>query len=513
MIIKSPIVYDISHYKEVADFSKIVPRPFLIITKATEGSYFVDNKFVRFFNGMKQADIHRGCYHFNRKSVNPAIQANHFINTIKAQITNDDVLVLDVEEGGESASALMEFIQIVKGVYPKNPFLIYSRKNILDPIAMTSSQREFFKSIPIWTAGYPFNPDTYPTPPAGYIPDRAKYGPVWLWQYTSSAIIGGIQGSVDLNWIHPDLYAIINTGGQVEPPPPTPGDLNMTETFPNGVKITTGREYNSDYETIIIPPTAISSATLNYNGSCKKGQVLDGDVIFNWSPFWACNDVNTGLKIDGKEVAPYNTNSFAPWISWDSNGVLVIEFNANLWKNRSTAGQGFRYIIQDGVKNPRWNFSNSSIVAWSETHPRTFVGKLYDGSTVIVVVRGRDSLNKGWTLHEGAAFGLLLGLRQMVDGDGGASSQVVVKYSDAPINVFWGVNSENRSVPVFGVIKLKQKLSTGVIVEPPPPPPPPPVGDDIFYSFVGDITIVLKDSSGNIIQTSKNDNEVRWGKV
>ena len=218
MNIKTPIVYDISHYKEVADFNAINPRPFLMITKSTEGTGFVDNKFIRFFDGMEQAAMHRGCYHFHRKAYSATAQAQHFVNVISGVVTSNDILVLDVEEGGESASQLLEFMEYVKDVYPASIIMIYSRKNILDPISMTTAQKVRMKAFPTWSAGYPFNPDLYSWPPASYIPDQTKYGPVWLWQYSSSGIVQGIQGSVDLNWIHPDLFELLDgTAPPVEP--------------------------------------------------------------------------------------------------------------------------------------------------------------------------------------------------------------------------------------------------------------------------------------------------------
>lgn len=217
-------MYDISHYEIVPDFSKISPTPVLIITKATEGTSYYDPTFVDYMTRMKDTSIRRGAYHFHRKAYSATSQVANFVNACKrALVTPDDILVLDVEEGGETAQQLMDFLVLLRGEYPDNLLMIYSRKNILDPIPTlrnrmpmfdchpldaiqtTQAQRDFFKTIPVWTAGYPYLPDLYSSPPASYIPDQTRWGPVWAWQYSDQGIVSGIQGEVDVNWVSPEL--------------------------------------------------------------------------------------------------------------------------------------------------------------------------------------------------------------------------------------------------------------------------------------------------------------------
>jgi GH25 family lysozyme M1 (1,4-beta-N-acetylmuramidase) len=228
MIIKSPPAYDISHWKEVLDFSIISPVPALMITKATEGTFYTDDKFVRFFNGFTQIGVARGCYHFHRKAYDATAQAQYFINVVRGRITNNDLLILDVEEGGETATQLKQWFDVVRDAFPNNKLMIYSRKNILDPIVMTVAQKEFFRAIPVWVAGYPTFPDSW-NYPAGYIPDQTKWGEVILWQYSDKGTVTGMQGSVDLNWIEPAFA--VSLGAQVTIPPI---DLPIGGTTMNG---------------------------------------------------------------------------------------------------------------------------------------------------------------------------------------------------------------------------------------------------------------------------------------
>jgi GH25 family lysozyme M1 (1,4-beta-N-acetylmuramidase) len=222
MKIKEPACYDVSHWKEVPDFRLVSPRPALFITKASEaypaaGYNHTDVKFVRFFEGMMEIEVIRGAYHFFRKSLDSVKQAMHFVNVVsQVEILRTDILILDVEEGGEKAPQLWAWFNHVRSVFPDNPVMLYSRKNILDAISMTFAEREFFKGIPTWTAGYPIFPDLFLSVPKGYVPDQTKYGPACLWQYSAHGAVTGIQGDVDLNWIDPVFYTMLGSNKKGE---------------------------------------------------------------------------------------------------------------------------------------------------------------------------------------------------------------------------------------------------------------------------------------------------------
>jgi GH25 family lysozyme M1 (1,4-beta-N-acetylmuramidase) len=216
-----PLCVDVSHWKEVPDFNLVNPRPLLFITKATEaypgsGYNHTDEKFIRFATGMQEIGCVRGFYHFNRRLLDARKQAEHFINVIsKIDILSTDVLILDIEEGGERAPQLWAWHETVRKAFPNNLRMNYSRANILNPIAMTESEREYFKKIWTWTAGYPFFPDLYSTVPGSYVPDQSKWGPAGMWQYSAHGAVTGIQGDVDLNWMSPafiDLLGTVETG-------------------------------------------------------------------------------------------------------------------------------------------------------------------------------------------------------------------------------------------------------------------------------------------------------------
>ena len=257
--IKVPPFYDFSHWTVVSDWDAIHPRPLLLATKATESTDYRDPTFHDYFaNCTNILGCRRAAFHFFRKATNPVQQADWFIDYISPSITNKDILVLDFEEGGETASQLWAFLDRVQQRRPTNQLMIYSRKNLMDPISMTEAEKTFFKKIPSWPAGYPNDPDAYSTTPNFYIPDQAKWGPVWAWQYSSSGSLPGVDSEVDCNLMEP---ALIDWLGEDIPMPPV-YRYKATAIW-NGTRI------RLDHNT--------ASAYVN---SFPSGTVFEGDELF-----------------------------------------------------------------------------------------------------------------------------------------------------------------------------------------------------------------------------------------
>jgi GH25 family lysozyme M1 (1,4-beta-N-acetylmuramidase) len=302
MITKEPPVYDISHWKDVSDFNAIRPRPLLIITKATEDVSFVDGDFVRFMQGIKDAGIHRGCYHFHRKAFDGGRQAEHFIRVVENHIDDKTLLILDVEEGDEEASSLWEWFETVRRRFPNNRLMLYSSRRILDTIGMTFAERVYFRFIPTWIAGYPFFPDDFQTIPNFYVPDPTRFGTPWLWQYSEKGQIEGIIGDVDLNWIDPILIGEL--GEPPDPLPPTTGDnmyfkASTTINIRSSAGVTSTNDLGTfnllanDIVEVEVDPVIIGSATWR---KIRKIWRNDQPVTFAFSPsneYWCAERVGT----------------------------------------------------------------------------------------------------------------------------------------------------------------------------------------------------------------------------
>lgn len=263
--IKLPACMDVSHWKEIPDFTLVTPRPALFITKATEGLYLTDVKFERFFRGMASIGVQRGAYHFFRKDVSAIKQAQHFADVVGPHITAKDFLILDVEEGGEKATQLWVWFELVRQKFPANRVMLYGRKNLLDPIPMTEGEREYFKKIPVWAAGYPWFPDLFNSVPFWYVPDQTKWGQVWLWQYSESGAVTGIQGAVDLNWIAPEFQKVL-FDDDVTPIPP-----NEEETIMTTYKLTALTDRN-------IRSGAGTTYPITLSLGVKAGDIVESDA-------------------------------------------------------------------------------------------------------------------------------------------------------------------------------------------------------------------------------------------
>lgn len=241
MIVKPDPAYDTSHWKEVPNFADVEPRPVLVFTKATEcypGAPFnntTDPTFEPYFKDLDQDGILRGAFHFSRKAYSPIRQATHFIRVIAPLLKPNDILALDLEEGGETAAYIITWLDAVEAVL-SNEIWIYGRKNLLDPIPMTAREAERLKKYPTWIAGYPTFPDLFSAIPSWYVPNQNKWGPVAMWQYTDKGRVTGIPGNVDCNWIAPWMLEKLKQipVPQPEPEEPMPlqlGTINTTERY------------------------------------------------------------------------------------------------------------------------------------------------------------------------------------------------------------------------------------------------------------------------------------------
>lgn len=52
-IIRIPPIYDISHWVEIADFRALDPFPYLVLTKATEGTGYLDPTYESYAEGIR----------------------------------------------------------------------------------------------------------------------------------------------------------------------------------------------------------------------------------------------------------------------------------------------------------------------------------------------------------------------------------------------------------------------------------------------------------------------------
>lgn len=500
MNIKTPPAYDISHYEEVLDFKLVKPVPKLVICKATEGTTWVDDKFYRFMAGLKGAGIRRGAYHFHRKAYDPVAQANLFHTAcLQAGVDKHDILVLDVEEGGESADQLQVWFQMVSYWYPDNLLMLYSRKNILDPIPTTllegqdeheidklifhthplnliettASQSEFFRHIPVWTAGYPANPDLYATVPSWYVPDQTRWGPPWMWQYTDAGVVEGVQGKVDLNWMSPELLAWL--GEDVPPDVPTQFKEWIFKIKPEQIvrAVVTGYPSNK----------TVGFAAQEFHKTIQPGH---HSLVIN-ADGWHTSGVPNGDWVVGgfwKHIQPKDT--YMPRITFDSNqkGAIAGARGEYWYPEKIVDHNAFgltRRLVKEGAINPAYHDTG-------ELNARTTFGFTPDGTFVIQVNDGWDINTvtgeppKGRTILETGQIMITNDCIEAGDGDGGGS--VTLAVDGAVVNDY---NDDGNPVMRATVNHLCLELNFDPLGGQPDPEPPPDGGNMWQYTVTMDV--------------------------
>ena len=145
------------------------------------------------WNGMREAGVVRGAYHFFYAADNAIDQANHFIQTVQAQTLKPDDLppVLDIKiTDGVSGTALVAgvktWLEAVEKAFGRKPIIYtdpsFANEYLTDPA---------FGDYPLWIADYGVQT---PSIPQGW------QGKAWsFWQYSQSGTVNGIEGAADLD--------------------------------------------------------------------------------------------------------------------------------------------------------------------------------------------------------------------------------------------------------------------------------------------------------------------------
>jgi GH25 family lysozyme M1 (1,4-beta-N-acetylmuramidase) len=212
MIIKNPLVVDVSTYNRKINWPLAKSAGVRAgIAKASQNFLREDDQFRNNWQPMLDAGVPRGAYHFYNWWASSGSQAKKFVSVIKKYggVKPNDVLALDDEEEGKmSLKSMIDFtynVEMSLGIR----CIWYSWARVLNGLStkkLTSYQLGYLRTIKVWSAGYPYNPDLYPSPPSCYIADKTKYGNTVLWQYHPDVPnIQGIPGGTDVNWVDPEF--------------------------------------------------------------------------------------------------------------------------------------------------------------------------------------------------------------------------------------------------------------------------------------------------------------------
>jgi lysozyme len=186
---------DVSHWQGDIDWRKVKDDgvEFAFI-KATEGTSFIDDKFLANVNGANAVGIKTGAYHFARfGSVEEAkAEARHFLSIVsKVRLTYPLVLDLEVDQKKVGKTMLTDAaIAFLEEIENAGYFaMLYTGKHFLE----NNLEEERLKPYALWIARY--------NSELGHHAD--------VWQYTSEGRVNGINGNVDMNWSYRDFAAEI----------------------------------------------------------------------------------------------------------------------------------------------------------------------------------------------------------------------------------------------------------------------------------------------------------------
>lgn len=196
---------DVSHWN-VVDWADWAARAYrFVYIKCTEGTGWVDNKWMTHQAAAETEDFYTGPYHYFRVAWDGATQAQHFYNTVSVRQW-DMPPAIDVERTNNNGFTKAEFATKLKACLDKTEELfqrkpvIYTSRTMWNELVGTVT---WAKDYDLWVAHYGVTSPSIP---------EAWAGQQWkLWQYTSTPL--------DQNRFNGELDDFLRWIGVVVPPP------------------------------------------------------------------------------------------------------------------------------------------------------------------------------------------------------------------------------------------------------------------------------------------------------
>jgi lysozyme len=224
---------DISHHRGFIDWGKVVASGQSFgITKATEGSSFVDSRFEENWVNMRRAGIIRGAYHFYRPAIDPIKQANHFLDRVGHILHHTDLPPIldceahpsyvreefDAQSLNQRLTRVRAWLEAVRQATGRLPILYTNPATWLSVL----NNDKTFTGYPLWIAHYGVSKPSVPAENWG--------GRGWtLWQTTWEAAVPGVNNGApptDLNQYIGDAESLNRSLARVGPRPAAPAVTN-----------------------------------------------------------------------------------------------------------------------------------------------------------------------------------------------------------------------------------------------------------------------------------------------
>lgn len=179
----NPVVVDLSHWNSPTDWNAAKASGIqAVICKATEGTWYSDDKYKGYRQKAKESGMLFGAYHFFRPT-SVAAQVDYFLKF--AQPDENTLLALDHEDEKCTLPMVEEFLKLIEQKTGRKA-IIYSG-HVLKGQVKVQPASDYVRSHRLWLAQY----SATAAMPNGW-------GSAWLWQYTDSAVVPGF-GKVDGN--------------------------------------------------------------------------------------------------------------------------------------------------------------------------------------------------------------------------------------------------------------------------------------------------------------------------
>lgn len=194
---------DISHHNGIINWEK-VDTDFAII-KCTQGTKFLDPKFQANKNGIQNAKILCGYYHF-ADAGDPLKEADWFLKNV-SDIQEGELVVLDYETYAlaDPADWCLRWLTRVEKKLGFKP-LLYTYHGLLKKYNWSKVSEN---GNALWAARYGLQEQK---PNLQYQPATGSWKNYTIWQFCSKGKAKGITGNVDLNVVYLSLQDLKKFG-------------------------------------------------------------------------------------------------------------------------------------------------------------------------------------------------------------------------------------------------------------------------------------------------------------
>jgi lysozyme len=185
-----PVGIDVSHFQGTVNWNQVADAGVnFVFIKASQGNHEVDSQYRRNWRETAAHGLPRGVYHYLDPSIDPSLQAEHFLKTTAGEFGSfPPVVDIEAFEGRDAAEvkrALRRFIDVIEKHFACKP-IIYTSPDFWDELHDSD-----FDSYELWLADYAKKPK---------LPDGWRK---WtIWQFESDGVIEGINGRVDKSLFH-----------------------------------------------------------------------------------------------------------------------------------------------------------------------------------------------------------------------------------------------------------------------------------------------------------------------